>query len=196
LKKSLGVLLYPLFLILMAAPLLIATPVGQSAVKSLPFTDSQDYQTVDYRINLAKAGYTAVKDNPLFGSGKYGYAENVAMQEMIQGQGIIDLVNSYLTIALKHGLIVLLLFACALLTLLYRFYRLSNALPSPENRHLSHILFSIVLSIVVMLGVTGSSAFIPYYYWAIISLGTAFITISEKNKTVICTPVTKVGRKT
>jgi len=184
LKKSQKVLLSPLFLFFLITPIFMTTPMGESMTKSLPFMSSTAYQSVDYRINLAKAGYAAVEENPLFGSGKFGYTENDNMREMVQGEGIIDLVNSYLLIALKYGLIGLFLFGCVFFALLRQLYRLSQLPSSHENRYLSHILFSIVLSIVVMLGVTGSSTFIPYYYWAIISLGAAFVVIAEKTQTV------------
>jgi H+/Cl- antiporter ClcA len=58
-------------------------------------------------MQLAETSWQLVLQNPLFGSPNY----LAYMEQLRQGQGIIDLVNAYATIALSFGLVGLGLFA-------------------------------------------------------------------------------------
>lgn len=84
------------------------TPFGGAVLDILPFIGDADDHTIDYRQRLFEVGWRVAMQNPLFGS--EGYMESAAMQELIQGQGIIDIVNSYLRILLDSGLVGLSLY--------------------------------------------------------------------------------------
>ena len=84
----------------------ILSPMGDKIVDSLPFIGSLDASTVDYREELARLSWTLVQQNPWLGN---PFAMD-NMESLRQGQGIIDLVNAYASVALFHGLIGLALF--------------------------------------------------------------------------------------
>lgn len=87
---------------------LAATPFGADLLAMLPFIGEVEDNTIDYRQQLFEVGWKVVQENPWFGSDHY--LETEAMQSLIQGQGIIDIVNSYLQVALDKGLVGLALF--------------------------------------------------------------------------------------
>jgi O-antigen ligase len=67
----------------------------------LPFIGSADQDTVAYRQQLFDVSMTMIRQNPVFGD-PFVY---LRMEELRQGQGIIDLVNGYLYTALFNGLV-------------------------------------------------------------------------------------------
>jgi O-antigen ligase len=91
-----------------ALAILAVTPFGSSFISLIPFIGNVEENTIDYRQRLLEVGWTVVQQNPLFGS--EGYMDTPAMQTLVQGQGIIDIVNAYLRIALDSGLIGLSLY--------------------------------------------------------------------------------------
>jgi len=87
---------------------LAVTPFGSAVIDILPFIGDEAGNSVDYRKDLFDIGWTVAMQTPWFGS--EGYMDSPAMQELIQGQGIIDIVNAYLRITLDSGLVGLALY--------------------------------------------------------------------------------------
>ncbi|MEM1381344.1 MAG: O-antigen ligase family protein [Pseudomonadota bacterium] len=85
------------------------TETGQGIIAYLPFIGEQD--TEDYRVRLTQVSWPVVMDKPL--TGDPFFRERPEMQTLIQGEGIIDVVNSYLSKALSYGLPIAGLFAAA-----------------------------------------------------------------------------------
>jgi len=84
------------------------TPLGPKLINMLPFIGEVESNTIDYRQRLFDVGWAYVMQFPFFGSDDYLYAPE--MQGLVQGQGIIDIVNSYLQVALDKGIVGLTLF--------------------------------------------------------------------------------------
>lgn len=81
----------------------VLSPWGSQVVDRLPFIGTLDEDTVSYRQQLAAMSWTLIRQNPWFGTpGFFAYLEDLR-----QGQGIIDLVNAYAGIALAYGLVAL-----------------------------------------------------------------------------------------
>lgn len=79
---------------------------GDKIIDALPFVGTLDESTIDYRQRLAEQSWLLIQQNPFFGSPWY----LAHLEELRQGQGIIDLVNAYAGIALAYGLVGLGLF--------------------------------------------------------------------------------------
>ena len=92
------------------------SPIGQKIIPYLPFVGTIDSDNVDYRVRLFEVCINLINSNPFFGD---PFAAN-QMESLRQGQGIIDLVNGYLLIAVFHGLIALGLFLALLLVGMWR----------------------------------------------------------------------------
>ena len=94
------------------------TPLGDKIVENLPFIGTQGQETVAYRQQLAETSWLLVQQNPIFGNPFV----MLNMEELRQGQGIIDIVNAYAQVALFHGLVGLALFVGVFLIALRRGY--------------------------------------------------------------------------
>lgn len=87
--------------------LVLVSPMGGTVIDNLPFVGTVDSENVTYRQQLAEMSWILIKQNPLFGS-PFVLEQ---MESLRQGQGIIDLVNTYATVALFYGLVGLFFFA-------------------------------------------------------------------------------------
>jgi hypothetical protein len=85
---------------------LLLLPGGAQLLDSLPFIGSAEQGNVEYRQQLALVSWRVIWQNPLLGS-PFALAQ---LEELRQGQGIIDLVNAYISIALFYGFVGLGLF--------------------------------------------------------------------------------------
>jgi hypothetical protein len=88
-------------LITLLSVAVLLSPWGDSIIDRLPFVGSVDAGSVDYRQHLAELSWRLVWINPFLGDPFVLYQ----MEELRQGQGIIDLVNTYAAIALFYGFI-------------------------------------------------------------------------------------------
>jgi O-antigen ligase len=91
-----------------AFPIIAVSPIGDELINMLPFVGEVDSGTIDYRQRLFEVAWPYAMTHPWFGS--EGYLTAPEMQSLVQGQGIIDIVNSYLQVALDKGLVGLALF--------------------------------------------------------------------------------------
>jgi O-Antigen ligase len=98
---------------------ILVSPIGEHVVSYLPFVGSVDSQNVQYRQALFETSVTIIKQNPVFGNP----GAMMQMEHLRQGQGIIDLVNGYLVVALFYGLVGLTLFLLLPLMVLARAFR-------------------------------------------------------------------------
>lgn len=104
--------------------LALVTPLGDRILAMLPFVGGAvDSDTIVYRQRLAIRAWDEVQSHFWFGNGR-AY-EN--LQDMRQGQGIIDLVNSYADITLFYGFVGLVLFVVPILIAISKVYRWSRA---------------------------------------------------------------------
>lgn len=87
---------------------LSVTPVGDQIISLLPFIGDSSTSSIDYRQQLMDVGWSVAMEARWFGS--EDYMQHPAMQQLVQGQGIIDIVNSYLRVTLESGLVGLALF--------------------------------------------------------------------------------------
>lgn len=86
---------------------LSTTSFGARIIATLPFVGTKDQGNVDYRQQVAEVSWRLIKQNPWFGdifAARY-------MEELRQGQGIIDIVNTYASMAVFYGLVGATLFA-------------------------------------------------------------------------------------
>lgn len=84
-----------------ALAIALATPYGGKIIALIPFVGSAGEETLDYRARLAEQSWNLIEANPIFGNPYY----MMYMEDLRQGQGIVDMVNSYAAIALMFGLV-------------------------------------------------------------------------------------------
>jgi O-antigen ligase len=126
------------------------TPIGTRVINALPFTGGTvASETFKYRERLAERSWELIKAHPYFGD-QLAYTE---MEDLRQGQGIIDVVNTYAGVALNKGLVGLSIFVLFILTALMKAYRASRAAMQSDADHafLGASLVACVLGTLLMI---------------------------------------------
>ena len=160
--------------------LVLLTPLGEIVIDYLPFVGSVDTENVTYRQRLVEISLMIIQEYPLFGIPFF--LSLPEMQSLRQGQGIIDIVNSYIGLALSSGLIGLGLFASFFALLAFGILRVSRRLAEVDSElHLlGRMLFAVVVSILVMIATVSSVTVIPVLYWSIAGMGASYIAIARR----------------
>jgi O-antigen ligase len=129
------------------------TPLRDRVANLLPFTsgsvDEQASFSISYRQRLAESAWKIILQHPLFG-------DQLAVREMEalrQGEGIVDLVNTYAEVTLVYGLVGLSLFIGLMLFGLLKALSTANrvARDNPDLALLGFSLTSCMLGTMLML---------------------------------------------
>jgi O-antigen ligase len=156
------------------APLLMFSTVGKELIDYLPFVGTVEAQNVIYRERLLEVSLGVLFEHPFFGA--WDFLQLPVMQQLRQGEGIIDIVNTYLGIALASGFVGLALFCGFFLVVLYE---LASAMRRAGNRDgedyaLGQALFCALLGILVMIFTASSLGLMPVVYWSLAGLAQAY----------------------
>ncbi len=84
-----------------------ADALAYDFLKALFGSGEEDYGTIEYRRQILEASLALLKQSPWFGVPNYW----VYLQDFRQGEGIIDLVNTYVLIAMDTGVVGVALYA-------------------------------------------------------------------------------------
>lgn len=163
-------------------PLLTIIPGGQKLLNLLPFIGTIETENITYRARLFDNALIVIQHNPWLGS--VNFLSTPEMQSMIQGQGIIDIVNSYLNIALETGLIGLALFTSFFASILLGIRKALRSLPSQEEEihRLGRALLATLAGILIIIATASSISLIPVAYWSVAGLGMAYIQMVRQLK--------------
>ncbi len=179
-RESLQKIAKWIFLGFAGMPFLAVTSIGKKFLDLLPFIGTTRSDTVDYRARVVEQSWIVFKKHPWFGSTTF--REEPEMEVLRQGQGIIDLVNSYVGVALPYGIVGLTLFLIIFVGLIMRCYLILNRIPKEEHDllRLGRVLFAILCSIMMMIGTVSSIDYIPYSYWLFAGIVAAYLNVTEK----------------
>ncbi len=165
----------------LALPLFAMLPGGEKVVNLLPFVGTTEKENIDYRENLITNSMIVIQRNPWFGSNDF--LNTPEMEAMRQGQGIIDIVNSYIAITLKTGLVGLGLFAGFFAMTLFGISRAMRSISDKdcEEYLLGRVLLSTLLASLLIIFTVSSIAFVPIVYWSVAGMGVAYAQMVRKN---------------
>jgi O-antigen ligase len=165
-KRDLLRLLVGSFFVLV---IVLISPYRDLVINLVPFVGSTDVGNVSYRKLLFENSLLVISQRPWFGGGNY-YNELVAMG-MVQGDGIVDLVNTYLCVALSQGCVGLVLFVGVFAAAGARLLRAwSCAEASPEAHLLGRSLISALVAMLVTIATVSPILCIPTLYWVLAGL--------------------------
>ena len=167
---------------IVALPLLLTTPAGQTIIDHLPFVGTIDQHNITYRQRVLDVCIQVILQNPFFGSRHFIHLPEI--QDLRQGEGIVDIVNTYLGIGLWSGLVGLSLFAGFFVTIAIGIFRGMRDVAdrSDESYLLGQILFATLLGILIMIFNTASITYVPVVYWSVTGLGVAYVRMLARAK--------------
>jgi len=166
---------------IVALPLIAFIPGGEKILNLLPFTGSVESENITYREQLINNSLIVIERNPWFGS--IDFLKTPEMQALRQGQGIVDIVNSYIGIALQYGLVGLSLFIFFFASILVGIRKSMKSIESKDADiyHLGRSLISTIIGILVIIFTVSSITVIPVVYWSIAGICVAYIQLTKSN---------------
>ena len=166
----------------LALPLLAVIPGGQKVLDLLPFIGSVEKHNITYRERLIENALIVIQRNPWLGS--VDYRSTPEMQSMIQGQGIIDIVNTYIAVALEVGLIGLALLGGLSATVLLGTPKPMREFPNTyaDQRRLGRALLATLAGILLTIFTVSSITVIPVVYWSVAGMGVAYMQMARRPK--------------
>jgi hypothetical protein len=147
----------------------------------LPLVGNAEQGNVEYRANLLTAALPVIERNLFTGSSDFLSAPE--LQVMMQGEGIIDVVNTYIAVLLHSGLAGLTFFAGAFLTALYgvlRGMRIAQR-RDPRAAVLGRALAATLAAIMLIIYTVSSLTAVPVVYWSVLGLGAAYAGMFQRS---------------
>ncbi|MGZ8983193.1 MAG: O-antigen ligase family protein [Methylotenera sp.] len=154
---------------LLTLPTLKIIPGGNKVIDILPFIGTSEQFNVEYREKLYEDSMKVIVKNPIFGV--FDARNEPEMQELVQGEGIIDIVNTYLGVALGQGLIGLALFVGFFSLVLWTTYKAMKRYSKKSEEHMcGRSLISSLIGILVTIYTVGEIGVIPIIQWSLAGL--------------------------
>jgi len=166
------------FLAIAGAGIVLFSPWGGRIMDSLPFVGTVDMETVDYRKRLAEVSWQLIQQHPIIGN-PFVLTQ---MEELRQGQGIIDLVNSYASIALLYGLGGLALFCGVFAGALFTTWRTMRRWTGVDAdvSALGAVLIACLLGTLVMLAIGSLGTGLAWTAWILAGLTAGYGELREE----------------
>lgn len=150
-------------------------PNGNLLLGLIPFFGHVEVGNIEYRERLIENSSQLIWAHPLLGSGDY--KERLAAMGMVQGQGIVDIVNTYVLVALRSGLIGLVCFGGFMLCVWFcamRASKLSMLAQRRDAADFGRALAAAQLAVLVTIGTASSVFVIPWVYWCLAGILVAY----------------------
>jgi len=160
--------------VLALSPVLLSTESGRVILDHLPWIGTVDSRNVDVREHLMAVAMNVILQNPFFG--KFDFYVVPAIQDLRGNDGIIDLVNTYVIIALQGGLVSVALFAgtvvVAMLGVGASLFKISD---KTEERHvLGRALFCTLFGVLFIIATVSPIFFVYPLLWALTGMAVGY----------------------
>jgi hypothetical protein len=161
---------------LSVALLILVSPIGDRILNVLPVMGNTADANIIYRQRLAERGWDLALAHPFFGD-QFPWPE---MEDLRQGEGIIDMVNTYLGVALNYGFIGLFCFLSFILLAMTKVYARTRLLAQsdPDLALFGTTLIACIVGTLVMIE---SSSFIlgcEKMFYVLAGLATAYVRLT------------------
>ena len=159
-------------------PIIVAlgtTDVGNKVMGYLPFVGTVDEGSTTFRQLLLDESIKIILDYPIFGSIDFRSSLEILRNG---SEGIIDVTNTYLIIALNYGLLGLLIFILFFTVIVVRIGRCMGT-SNAEYHQIGRILISIFIFIAFTISVVSSIFHVPFLYWVFAAVAVAYTRISD-----------------
>lgn len=159
-------------------PIVAMLPGGEKIINLIPFVGQTEKGNIEYREQLFENALIVIKNNLFFGSANY--LQTPEMQAMKQGEGIVDVVNTYLSVALDTGIVGLFLFVGVFLAALSGVRKKLKRVKDNRQQHLlGRSLIAVIVSMMVTIATVSSIATVAIIYWSILGIGVAYTRIPD-----------------
>lgn len=160
--------------------LIAMLPGGDKVIDILPFIGKTEIEHVEHRQKLLDMSIMLINRNPWFGS--VDFFNMPELQAMRTGLGIVDILNTYIRVALETGYVGLGLFVGFFVLTLLGIYRAIRKIPDKgsDERLLGQALLATLVAILLIIFTVSSITIIPIVYWSTAGLGVAYAQMMRK----------------
>ena len=164
-------------LALTIAGLVAVSPIGDRILDMLPVMGRTADFSITYRQRLAERGWELVLAHPFFGD-QLPWPE---MEDLRQGEGIIDMVNTYLGVALNYGFIGLFCFLSFILLGMTKAYARARELSrsDPDLALLGTSLTACIVGTLIMIDGNSFNLGSEKMFYVLAGLTTAYARLSR-----------------
>jgi O-antigen ligase len=159
---------------IVAAVLVSLSPLGDKIARVLPFFGGTvDNSSVVYRQRLFDRSWQLIVESPFFGDPD----ALLKMRDLRQGQGIVDLVNTYLQVLLDNGFVGLSLFLSFILIGLFKARATSkrSMTVDPDFGMLGASLVACILGTLLMMENVSFGTGVEQLYYGLAGLAAAYV---------------------
>jgi O-antigen ligase len=179
---------------LVVAGVIAISPLGDRIREMVPALGGATDFSITYRQKLADRGWQIVMQHPLFGD-QFPYPE---MEDLRQGEGIIDIVNTYLGVALNYGLVGLTIFLAFILLAIMKTYSRVRELArsDPDLALFGASLIACIVGTLVMIQSNSFNLGLHRMFYVLAGLATAYARLEKLNQhqaTVVGAPTALRG---
>ena len=151
--------------------ILLFTDYGDTVISYLPFVGKLDEGSLDYRKLIIEKSIDVIYMNPFFGSNDYW----MYLEDLRQGQGIVDIVNNYIGVALNCGFVGLFLYLSFFVCAFWRTAVRMRKTPLVSKEHqLGQILIGTLAGILVMISAVSDILNVPLLCWGTAAMCVAY----------------------
>lgn len=166
---------------LVISALLLTSPLGDKFTSMVPFLGGKvGASSITYRERLLDRSWQLIKAKPILGD-QHALSK---MQDLRQGQGLIDVVDAYVQVTLFYGFVGLALFLLFVLSGLVKAYRAAKraALADPDASLLGASIAASIFGMLLLLA-DGSLGTGPQrIFYVAIGLATAYAHVMRSHK--------------
>lgn len=167
--------------VVLLATTLLSSPLGTKISGMIPFMGGKvGESSLTYRERLFDRSWQLIEEHPIFGD-QLAFSH---MQNLVQGQGIIDIVNAYIDVTLFYGFTGLACFLTFILSALLKGYRVSRRLSdtAPDSALLGANLAAAIVAILVLLADGSLGTGPKHLFYALIGLTGAYLILMSRQK--------------
>jgi hypothetical protein len=159
---------------LLVVPILLTTEPGQKIIDYLPFVGTVETRNVEGRAHLFEVAMQVVMNYPVFGA--LDFITHPDMEALRGSDGIIDLVNSYVIVALSSGFVGLALFVGPFALVVLGILRCLFSLDKNSEEHLlGRALLGALVAILVTIATVSSICAVAIVYFTVMGLGAGYV---------------------
>ncbi|MDP1699406.1 MAG: O-antigen ligase family protein [Aestuariivirga sp.] len=140
--------------------------------------DLDPFQTFDYRKQLYAASWDQFHSAPFLGNPFY--LNSGRFDELVQGEGIVDVVSVYLQMALQFGLVGLVLYVAPFLISLVGILRLRTRTVDLKSRTLIASLGAFILGYLALISTVSGVNLIIHFGFILVALANAAIVVANQ----------------
>lgn len=173
--------------LIVGVSMLVFTGLAPTIVDFLPWVGTVDSASVAGREHLAEVALRVIAQNPW--TGYYEFGELPALEVLRDGSGMIDLVNTYIIVALKGGVFAFLFFVTiptiVMLGILAQLWGMKDW--NDERHSLGRALFATLAGVLFIIATVSPIFFIYPIYWALVGLSVGYVQMMARQPDRVAT---------